>query len=254
MNNKLIANYKNIDFIFLETVNSTNIYCKEIAESGFNKDTIVISDTQSDGKGTKGRRWVSPKGKGLWFSILLKPSIQLQDISFLTILTSTALYNTFLDFGIHTQIKWPNDIYLNSKKICGILTESKISNNKIEYIIIGIGVNVNLEITDFNDELKNKATSLLISVGKPFEREEILNKFFENFYDQYNEFMNGNKSDILKVYKNNSLILNKEVSLEYRNLKRTVIPIDFLDDGSLLVKNLNSEVEKVVSGEVSIRL
>lgn len=254
MNNKLIANYKNIDFIFLETVNSTNIYCKEIAESGFNKDTIVISDTQSDGKGTKGRRWVSPKGKGLWFSILLKPSIQLQDISFLTILTSTALYNTFLDFGIHTQIKWPNDIYLNSKKLCGILTESKISNNKIEYIIIGIGVNVNLEITDFNDELKNKATSLLISVGKPFEREEILNKFLENFYDQYNEFMNGNKSDILKVYKNNSLILNKEVSLEYRNLKRTVIPIDFLDDGSLLVKNLNSEVEKVVSGEVSIRL
>ena len=254
MTNELIDNYKNIDFIFLDTVNSTNTYCKEIGESGFNKDTIVISDTQSNGKGTKGRSWISPKGKGLWFSMLLKPSIKLNDINFLTILTSTALHNTFLNFGINTKIKWPNDIYLNTKKLCGILTESKIYNNKVEYVVIGIGINLNLELNDFNDELQNKATSLFITIGKYFKREEILNKFLENFYEQYNELLKGYKNNILKIYKNNSLIINREVSLEYKNSIRRVIPTDILEDGSLLIKNTNNTTEKIISGEISILL
>ncbi|MCF0148434.1 MAG: biotin--[acetyl-CoA-carboxylase] ligase [Clostridium sp.] len=254
MNNEFISKYKNIDFIFLDTINSTNTFCKKIGENGFIKDTIVISDTQSDGKGTKGRTWVSPKGKGLWFSMLLKSSIELKDINFLTVLTSTALHNTFLDFGINTEIKWPNDIYLNSKKLCGILTESKISNNKIDYIVIGIGINVNLELSDFNDELKEIATSLLISTGKPFKREEILDKFLENFYNQYNELINGNKNNILRIYKNNSLVINKEVRLEYKNFIRKVITIDILEDGSLLVKTPNNTTEKIITGEVSLLL
>lgn len=254
MNNEFISKYKNIDFIFLDTINSTNTFCKKIGEKGFIKDTIVISDTQSDGKGTKGRTWISPKGKGLWFSMLLKSSIELKYINFLTILTSTALHNTFLDFGINTEIKWPNDIYLNSKKLCGILTESKISNNKVDYIVIGVGINVNLELSDFNDELKNKATSLLISTGKYFRRGEILNKFLENFYKQYNALINGNKDKILKIYRNNSLILNREVNLEYKNSIRKVIPIDILEDGALLIKNLNNSNEKIISGEISIIL
>ena len=254
MIDNLINKYKNINFIYLDTVDSTNIYCKKLGENGFTKDIIVVSETQSNGKGTKGRNWSSPKGKGLWFSMLLKPSINLQDINFLTLLTSTALHNTFLDFNIHTKIKWPNDIYLNSKKLCGILTESKISNNKLEYIIIGIGINVNLELTDFNNELQKTATSLLISTEKLFNREDILNKFLDNFYKSYTELINGNKSNILKVYKNNSLILNKEVNLEYKNSIRKVTPIDILEDGSLLVRNLNSQVEKIISGEVSIIL
>ncbi len=254
MIDKLIKKYKKINFIFLDTLDSTNTYCKKISESEFTKDTVVIADTQSQGKGTKGRSWISPKGKGLWFSILLKPSIKLNDINFLTILTSTALYNTFLYLGINTKIKWPNDIYLNSKKLCGILTESKISKNKVEYVIIGIGINVNLELSDFSDELKNIATSLLISTVKYFEREDILSIFLENFYEQYNELLNGNKDNILRIYKNNSLILNREVNLEYKNSIRKVIPMDILEDGSLLIKNSNDEIEKIISGEISVRL
>lgn len=254
MIDKLINKYKHINFIYLDTVDSTNIYCKKLGESEFTKDIVVVSEAQTNGKGTKGRSWSSPKGKGLWFSILLKPSIDLKDINFLTILTSTTLYNTLLDFGINPKIKWPNDIYLNSKKLCGILTESKIFNNKVEYIIIGIGINVNLELTDFDDELQKTATSLLISTGKLFNRENILDKFLYNFYKSYTEFVNANKSDILKIYKNNSLILNKEVNLEYKNSIRKVTPIDILEDGSLLIKNSNNETEKIITGEVSIIL
>ena len=250
----LKSNYKELDFIFLDEVNSTNTYCKEIGEGGFTKDTIVISDRQTNGRGTKGRSWCSPKGKGLWFSILLKPSIKIQDISFLTILTSSALHNTFLSFGIDTKIKWPNDIYLNSKKLCGILTESKITNKSVEYIIIGIGINVNLDLNDFSEELKKIATSLFIATGKTFNREDILNKFIFNFYKYYNDFLNGNKGDILEIYKHNSLILNREVILKYKDKKRTVTPIDILDDGSLLIQNPNNTLEKIVSGEISIRI
>lgn len=254
MIDKLINKYKKINFIFLDTIDSTNTYCKKIGENRFTKDTVVIADTQSQGKGRKGRNWNSPKGKGLWFSLLLKPYISLKELNFFPILISVALYNTFRDLEISTKIKWPNDIYLDSKKLCGILTESKIINNNIEYIVIGIGINVNLTLEDFNNELKEKATSLLISTGKLFNREEILNKFLENFYEQYNELLNGNKDTILKIYKNNSLILNREVNLEYKNSIRKIIPMDILEDGSLLIKNSNNETEKIITGEISILL
>ena len=142
--------------------------------------------------------------------------------------------------------------YLNSKKWFGILTESKISNNKLEYIIIGIGINVNLELNDFNDEIKNKATSLLIETKKTFERKAILNKFLENFYKQYNELLNENKINILRIYKSNSFVINKRVKLKYNNSIKEVIPIDILENGSLIIKNLNNEKENIISGEISL--
>ena len=250
MINLLNNKYKNIDIIHLKEVNSTNTYCKKIAENDFHKDILVISDIQTQGKGTKGRPWMSSTNNGLWFSILLKPSISTNDINFLTILSSTALHSALLNFNINTKIKWPNDLYLDNKKLSGILTEAKIDNN----IIVGIGLNLNLELDDFNDELKNKATSLYLSTGKKFNSMKILEFFLEYFYKYLNEFLLGNKDYILEKYKSNSLIFNKEVTLFYKNSNKIIIPIDILKDGSLLVKNKNDILENIIAGEISIIL
>lgn len=245
--------YPDINFIFLDEIDSTNTYCRNLTLDDFNNMTVVISDVQKDGRGTKGRRWSSPKGKSLLFSILLKPKILISDLSFIPILTSVALNDTFKAFNINTYIKWPNDIILDNKKLCGILTESKIINNKLDYIIIGIGINVNVEKEDFSNDLKPIATSLKISTGNTYDKNEILIKFISIFEENYNELLNNNKAIILNKYKANSFILNKKVSLVSRYNSEIVTPIDILEDGSLLVKDIYNNKRNIVSGEVSLR-
>ena len=107
-------------FKYFTTLDSTNTYCKLLAEKNYPEGTIVISEEQTKGRGTKGRIWSSPKGSGLWISILLKPKITTSDISKITLITSCALYETFKKLGINSQIKWPNDMLINNKKVCGI--------------------------------------------------------------------------------------------------------------------------------------
>lgn len=245
--------YPDINFIFLDEIDSTNTYCRNLTLDDFNNMTVVISDVQKDGRGTKGRRWSSPKGKSLLFSILLKPKILISDLSFIPILTSVALNDTFKAFNINTYIKWPNDIILDNKKLCGILTESKIINNKLDYIIIGIGINVNVEKEDFSNDLKPIATSLKISTGNTYDKNEILIKFISIFEENYNELLNNNKAIILNKYKANSFILNKKVSLVSRYNSEIVTPIDILEDGSLLVTDIYNNKRNIVSGEVSLR-
>lgn len=247
--------FPSINFIFFDEIDSTNNYCKYIAEQGFSKTTVIVSDAQTAGRGTKGRNFYSPKGTGLWFSILLKPSIPINELSFLTLLTSVALNDTLKAFSINTTIKWPNDIILNDRKLSGILIESKINNNKLlEYVIIGIGINVNLNKEDFSDELKEKAISLKIATGKEYDRYEILKVFIFNFENYFNKFIDGNKKFILNKYKANSFVLNKKVNLKYKDKTKIVIPIDILEDGALLVKDQKSNIEKIVSGEISLRV
>lgn len=245
--------YPNIEFYFFEEIDSTNNFCKSLANKGFDKPTLVLSDKQICGRGTKGRNWLSPKNKGLWFSLLLKPDFSTKFLSITPILTATAIYETLLEFDIKATIKWPNDIFIKDRKLGGILTESNISNEKIDYLIIGIGININLDITDFDLELQNKATSLKIAYGNDFNRFKILNTFIKKFSNIYSDITEDKIISILKIYKANSCILNKEVSLHYNNTYEIVTPIDIANDGSLLVKDSNNIIKQIYSGEVSLR-
>ena len=251
--NKFKLLYPDIDFYFFKEIDSTNNFCKTFANKGFNKTTVVLSDKQISGRGTKGRHWESPKNKGLWFSILLKPDFSYKFLGIIPLLTATSVYETLLEFDIKTSIKWPNDIFIENKKLAGILTESSISNQKLDYIIIGIGININLDITDFNLDLQNKATSLKITSKKEFNRFEILNTFIQKFNSLYSNLTDTKVDFIIKKYKANSCILNKKVSLHYNNTYETVTPIDVMNDGSLLVKDSNNIIKQIYSGEVSLR-
>lgn len=242
------------NFKYFDTIDSTNTYCKTLAEGNCVEGTVVISEEQTKGRGTKGRVWSSPKGSGLWFSILLRPNISICDISKITIIASSALHQTFKTLGIDSKIKWPNDIFINNKKVCGILTETKLNGSSVDYIILGIGINVNLSYNDFNDTLKLSATSIKIELNKDISRGYILGTFLNFLEKFYNQMLNNSSLEYFEIYKKNSYVLNKKVNIIKNNTIDVVDVVDFNLDGSILVKDSNGTIKKISSGEVSLRL
>lgn len=242
------------NYLYFETISSTNVYCKALALEDKPHGTIVVSERQTAGQGTKGRSWTSPMGKGVWFSLLLRPNMTTSDLGKITQIASAALVSMFEDFDINAKIKWPNDIIVDHKKICGILTEAKLKGSSIDHIVIGIGINVNLDNTDFGNELCKIATSMQKSQNATFDRSKVLCTFLNYFETYYEEFLNNSSNSYFLIYKDKSYILNKKVNLIKNNAPTPVIPIDILSDGALLVKKQDESLEKIYSGEVSLRL
>ncbi len=249
MNTKILGS----DYRYFDTIDSTNTYCKTLAKSNAKEGTLVISEEQTKGIGTKGRSWSSPKGSGLWFSILLRPKMTVSDLGKIVIVTSSALCKTFENLKVNSKIKWPNDILVNGKKLCGILTEVKLKGDYIDYIILGIGINVNVNYTDFNDNLKLTATSLKIELSREISRPYILGTFLNFFERFYTEMLNNSSLEYFKIYKENSFIINKTVNIIKNNNIESVTVLDFDLEGFIIVKDLNGVIKKISSGEVSLR-
>ena len=240
---KNIVHYDNID--------STNIKAKELAKNGADDGTIVISEEQSLGSGRLNRIWKSPKG-GIWFTIILKPNIPPIEAPKITQIAAAAVYKTLSDFNINTTIKWPNDILLNNKKICGILTEMKCDMDRVHYLVVGIGMNINIEATDFNDTLKLIATSLKIEYNKEFKRSEILSKFLSHFEKLYDNFINSSDlSETITICRENSNLFGKQAKLITYNNEEIVTCLSLSDSGNLIVKDSNGNEKVVITGEIS---
>ncbi|MDO4536144.1 MAG: biotin--[acetyl-CoA-carboxylase] ligase, partial [Clostridium perfringens] len=238
---------------YFDTIDSTNTYCKTLAESKAKEGTLVISEEQTKGRGTKGRLWSSPKGSGLWFSIILRPKMSISNLGKIVIVTSSALCETFKSLNIDAKIKWPNDILVKGKKLCGILTEVKLEGDYIDYIVLGIGINVNIDYMDFNDNLKLTATSLKIELSKEISRGYVLGTFLNFFEKFYTEMLHSSSFEYFKIYKENSFVINKTVNIIKNNTIETVTVLDFDLDGFIIVKDSNGAIKKISSGEVSLR-
>ncbi|WP_300278643.1 biotin--[acetyl-CoA-carboxylase] ligase [Peptacetobacter sp.] len=246
LNTKIVG--KNIKY--MQSVDSTNNYCRKNASS-LSDGSIVIAEYQSEGKGRLGKNWQSNLGEGIWMSLIVKPNIPVYKAPFLTLVAGAAILNAFEKLGIKTKIKWPNDIILNDKKVCGILTEMIAEVEKVDSIIIGIGINVNT--MEFPGELSEKATSLK-KEGIEINRVEIISEFikeFEKLYISYIEL--ENKKEIVDICKKNSILIGKIVYLIKDNKKEKVKCIDINEDGNLIVEHMDGNIEEVYSGEVSIR-
>lgn len=250
---KLPQHFPNIDFIFFDSIDSTNSYAKTL-NINLNKDlTIVLSNNQTSGRGSKGRSWTSSEGKDLLFSIVLAPKFKIEDLGFISILTPVALCETFEELDINTSIKWPNDIYIGNKKLCGILTESTTLNSSIKNLIIGIGININTDMYELNPEIRDFATSLKIHTSKYFDRSIMLSIFLKKFLKLYNDFTNKNTDYIIQKYKSNSIVLDKKVTLTYNKQSEIVHILDILENNSLLVKDFSNNIKIISSGEISLR-
>jgi BirA family transcriptional regulator, biotin operon repressor / biotin---[acetyl-CoA-carboxylase] ligase len=259
LTNSEIKNYLTTKYIgnnihYFKTIGSTNVKAKELALEGAFEGTVIISEEQTLGRGRLGRKWISPKYKGIWMSIILRPDINPMYASKVTHIGAAAVSKAAEKMGVKTLIKWPNDIIINNKKVCGILTEMSGEMDKINYIVMGIGINVNISEDEFDDEISEIATSFKVETKKEFVRKELTAKILNNFEELYNEFIEqGTINKTLKICRENSILLGKEARIIKNNKELKVKVLELNDEGELIVQYEDGKIEKVLSGEVSMR-
>ncbi len=229
--------------INFDTILSTNLYFKENYQSLDNL-IAVTAKHQTLGRGRLGRIWED--GDDLLMSILIKEMLDINKIEKISLLIASSIYKVIKKYFHDVTIKWPNDILLNGKKVCGILVESIISD-KLECLIIGFGINVNT--LKMNDELKDKATSFSIESNKQYSIENIAKEVYETFIDDFSNYKNGSK-EYLEICKTNSCLIGKEVSY-FSDKEHFAKVIDILENGHILLLEDDGFIEKS-SGEVSL--
>lgn len=254
LNKELIEIGMKSDFIghsveVLESVDSTNDYAKKKAKELVD-GSVIISLEQVKGKGRRGRSFHSGKGDGIYLSIILKPGFEPAKAPFITSIAGAALVNTFNKFNIQTKVKWPNDVLINGKKVAGILTEMSADMEFIEYIVLGVGINVSG--LEFPSELKNIATSLKLE-GYDVKKLSIIWQFIYEFELLYNLYLNENTSEVVNILRNNSSVLGKQINVHYMNEIESAIAVDINNQGALIIKTQEGEVKELSSGEISIR-
>lgn len=239
--------------IFYEETGSTNVEAKQLAEQGAVHGTLVVADSQSGGKGRRGRNWHSPKGSAIAMSMILKPELEPDKASMLTLVQAMAVAKTLEEMcGCKPQIKWPNDILINEKKVCGILTEMNLNKAEIASIIIGCGVNVNQE--NFSEEISAIATSLRIETGQMFYRAELIGCICRYFEKYFEDFMTvKDLSGMVEEY--NNYLISKGRSVKVLDPKEEFQgeALGINARGELLVKKVSGEIVNVYAGEVSVR-
>ncbi len=230
--------------ILLESTDSTNHYAKNLARADAPSDTIVIANHQTAGRGRLGRSFFSPSGTGLYMSILLRPDSAPFDASRLTIAAGVAVCRAIKTLcDKKPQIKWVNDIFLDGKKVCGILAEAGTNNDSLEYIIVGIGLNISTEV--FPDELSQIAGSLNPSVSRSTIAGEIINEF-------YSARQLCTSEQLIDEYKDYSLVLGKKISFSKEGKAYTGIASDISIEGNLIVVLENGKAITLKSGEISL--
>ena len=236
---------------FARETDSTNLWIKRLAKEGAPEGTLALAEFQSAGRGRLGRSWEVPEGTSVMMSILLRPKFEPQYAPTLTLVMGMAVAKAVKSLGFDVSIKWPNDVVVSHKKICGILTEMGVRDGKIDYAVIGVGINVNIK--EFPEEMVDKATSLYLESGKEFDRSQIPGLVMEAFEKYYEKFaatcdLRGLKEEyesILANYNQPVRVLAKE---PYEGVARGIT-----DGGELLVEKTDGTIVAVSAGEVSVR-
>ncbi len=241
------------EVLYFDTIDSTNTKAQELAEKGYPSGTLVVADKQESGKGRRGRSWVSPSGTGIFMTLMIKPDINPNNASMLTLVAALAVAKAITSVtGEEAMIKWPNDIVVNGKKVCGILTEMNAQFDYINHIVVGIGINVHNE--SFPEEISQMASSLMIEAGgKRFHRAQIIAEtmsYFEQYYDTF--LKTQDLSALVREY--DKLLVNRNKSVRVLDPKE---PFDgkamgITPKGELIVDTWESR-KLVSSGEVSVR-
>ena len=231
--------------IFLETVDSTNNYLKRAAEDGAVNGTLAVAEEQTGGKGRRGRSWETPKGTNIAMTILLR--------SRLTLLMAMAVVRGIQkETGLQAGIKWPNDVVVDGRKVCGILTEMNTEVDYINYVVIGTGINVNQ--TEFPEEIREIAGSLKLSAGYPVARAGLIASIMEELEDLYEVFLKTEDLSALKdEYNRNCVTCGHEIRVLEPGHEYTGMTDGINDLGELVVKKADGETVCVYAGEVSVR-
>ncbi|MFZ5646141.1 MAG: biotin--[acetyl-CoA-carboxylase] ligase [Bacillota bacterium] len=237
-----------------DTVESTNREARHLAANGAPGGTLAVAEEQVGGKGRMGRGWFSPRGMGIWCSLVLRPEINPGEAPPVTMLTAVAVARAVEKVsGISPGIKWPNDLLVEGKKICGILTELNAEMERINFLVVGTGINVNIPGESFPEELKDIATSLYHIKKEPVSRLELLRQYLMEFEYFYREWMTRGFGPVLEEWKKRCVSLNRPVRVSTYKETWDGWAEDVDHSGALVMRMPDGTMKSFVAGEVSLR-
>jgi BirA family biotin operon repressor/biotin-[acetyl-CoA-carboxylase] ligase len=243
------------EIIFLPETDSSNLQALRLARQGAREGTVILADSQSQGKGRGGRSWLSPPGVNLYLSVILRPPLAPPQVPQITLLAGVAVARALAHVaGLEARIKWPNDILLRGKKVAGILAEMEGKGNEILFIVLGIGCNVNWEKERMPPDLQNTATSLQAETGRAFDRRGVAERIFEELENAYRAFLKEKFSSRLRMEWNAlSWINGRQVTITSGEQAFSGEALGLDEDGGLLIRDHRGEIQRVIAGDVSLR-
>ena len=241
------------DVRYMETIDSTNLYARRLGEDGAVEGVLVVADEQTAGKGRSGRHWTTPPGSAIAMSVLLRPRIAPERISMVTLVLGLAVAKAVRElYGLDALIKWPNDVVVNGKKICGILTEMSAELMAVNYIVIGVGINSNMK--EFPEEIRTTATSIALELGRDVSRARLIAEVMKHFETLYRSFLEtSDLSGIMSDYNTILVNIGRRVRVLEPGNEYSAKALGIDRNGRLLVRTDEGTVRDVYAGEVSVR-
>ncbi len=235
---------KNIHY-FKET-ESTNILARDMAGS-VDEGTVVIAESQTEGRGRMGRKWISPEG-GIWLSVVLKPRMQPLHAPRITLLAGVAVAKTIRSYELLAKIKWPNDVLINGKKVCGILTEIGAEMDSIQYVVVGVGIDANVDTETFPEDFRDSSTSLKNELGHDIDRVEFVQRLLSELEFLYLKFQKEGFLSIMEEWRSMSATIGEwvKITTQTRAIYGEAIGVD--SEGALILETDEGKLEKIVAG------
>jgi len=237
---------------FFESLPSTNSMAADLAAQGESSGLIVVADSQTAGRGRLSRSWASPAGINIYMSAILRPDMPPKDATILTLLAGVASASALREHtGVDIRLKWPNDLLVGSKKLGGILTEMRAIPDRIQFAVIGIGINVNYPVANMPADIQPIATSLAHEAGIPFSRSGVLSELIKSLDTWLSILSTQGKMPVITEWRRLSCTIGKKVSVMQGNMTVTGVAEDVDDEGFLLVRQSNGTLCSVYAGDVS---
>ncbi|MEI6153700.1 MAG: biotin--[acetyl-CoA-carboxylase] ligase [Deltaproteobacteria bacterium] len=239
------------EIIYQDTIDSTNSFAFKLAVGGKPEGTCVVAEAQKTGKGRLNRVWFSPPGENLYLSIILKPLVHPARVYPITFLSSLAVYDTIKRVtGIIPTLKWPNDVLIHGKKVCGTLLEISTEADMVRFIVVGIGFNINMKEKEIDEPIKNKATSLHIETKKTYERASVCGILLSNLDKYYSIFRKNGEQEICSIWEKTAQTKGKYLEINQMGEVYKGISEGIDTSGAMLI-NINGKVKRIIAGDVS---
>ncbi len=236
--------------VHLDSVDSTNRKAKELAEAGEAEGTVVVSEAQTSGKGKAGRNWASEAYRGIWMSVILRPAMELTSLPLMTQIACAAVGKA-VEGLVPVQVKWPNDVLIGGKKFCGVLTESSGEVDQVDYIILGVGINVNQGADDFPEALRERATSLKIETQKQISRQKLMCEILNTLEEYYVSLIKqGDAEGALAFCRERSSIIGRQILLKRNGREIRAKAVGINREGQLTIRTGDGALEAVGAGDV----
>ena len=238
------------EILCFRKVFSTNSIAKFLANHSAEEGTVLISEIQTKARGRLGKKWEAPEG-GIWMSLILRPQVPPARIGLITLATGVAIAKSIRSLGVDARIKWPNDVLIHGKKISGVLTEVNATFNEIDWIVVGIGIDSNLKLEDFSEDIRIGTTTLTEELPTKVDENELIAVFLNEFEKVYKLYKDGEIETILKDWRDLADTIGKYVNITQTGGKITqgyVVGIN--NEGSLIIERQDGTLEKIISGEL----